>query len=190
MRRLIQLLSNAIARRAVMRSAIVNVAADAKVDYRGMRRRPPSRLSIGAGSIFEGSIAADRSGCSVTIGKRTFFGMSTIVTAESVDIGDDVLVSWGCTIVDHDSHSLDWQQRQHDVTDHYQGRKDWKAVPVRPVRIGNKAWIGFNVIILKGVTVGEGAMVAAGSVVRHDVPDYTLVAGNPAVVVRSLSRGN
>ena len=59
---------------------------------------------------------------------------------------------------------------------------------MRPVRIGNKAWIGFNVIILKGVTVGEGAMVAAGSVVRHDVPAYTLVAGNPAVVVRSLSR--
>lgn len=187
--RLIQLLFNAIARRVVMRSARVHVAADAKVNYRGMRRRPPSVLSIGAGSIFEGSIAADRSGCSVTIGERTFFGQSTIVTAERVDIGDDVLVSWGCTIVDHDSHSLDWQQRQHDVTDHYQGRKDWQAVPVRPVRIGNKAWIGFNVIILKGVTVGEGAMVAAGSVVRHDVPDYTLVAGNPAVVVRSLSRG-
>lgn len=190
MRRILHLLSNALARRSVLRNSKVSIAADAKVDYCGMRRRPPSLLAIGAGSIFEGSIAADRTGCSVSIGDRTFFGQSTIVTAERVDIGDDVLVSWGCTIVDHDSHALDWQERQRDVAEHYHGRKDWTHVRVRPVRIGNKAWIGFNVIILKGVTVGEGAMVAAGSVVTHDVPAYTLVAGNPACVVRSLRRGD
>lgn len=48
------------------------------------------------------------------------------------------------------------------------------------VYIGNDAWIGFNSAILKGVTIGKGAIVGAHSVVTHDVPDYTIVAGNPA----------
>ena len=60
-------------------------------------------------------------------------------------------------------------------------------VKIAPVRIGDKAWIGFNAIILKGVTVGEGAIVAAGAVVTKDVPPYTIVAGNPARVIRTLS---
>ncbi len=52
--------------------------------------------------------------------------------------------------------------------------------------IVNKVWIGFNVIILKGVTIGEGAIVAAGAVVTKDVSAWTIVAGNPAVVVKKL----
>jgi acetyltransferase-like isoleucine patch superfamily enzyme len=56
-----------------------------------------------------------------------------------------------------------------------------------PVVIEDKVWIGFNVIILKGVRVGEGAVVAAGSVVTKDVPPYCVVAGNPAHVVKELA---
>ncbi|MCB0501084.1 MAG: hypothetical protein KDD32_00210 [Bacteroidetes bacterium] len=52
--------------------------------------------------------------------------------------------------------------------------------------IKDKAWIGFNVIILKGVTIGEGAVVGAGSVVTKDVPDYTIVVGNPAKLIKKL----
>lgn len=55
-----------------------------------------------------------------------------------------------------------------------------------PVYIGDKVWIGFNVIILKGVDIGEGAVVAAGSVVTKNVPEWTLVGGNPAKVIRQL----
>lgn len=54
----------------------------------------------------------------------------------------------------------------------------------RPVKIGDRCWIGCNSIILKGVTLGEGAVVAAGSVVTKDVPPRTLVGGNPARVLR------
>jgi acetyltransferase-like isoleucine patch superfamily enzyme len=59
-------------------------------------------------------------------------------------------------------------------------------VKVAKVKICNKAWIGYNVVILKGVVVGEGAVVAAGSVVTKDVEPYTLVAGNPARKIRDL----
>ena len=55
-----------------------------------------------------------------------------------------------------------------------------------PVRIQSKAWVGFNVSILKGVTVGEGAVIGAGSVVTKDVPPNTIAVGNPAQVVRHL----
>lgn len=60
--------------------------------------------------------------------------------------------------------------------------KDWSTVKSAPIKICDKAWIGFNAIILKGVTIGEGAVVGAGAVVTHDVPPWTIVAGNPAVV--------
>lgn len=57
------------------------------------------------------------------------------------------------------------------------------AEHVGSVTIGNRAWIGPNVIILRNVTIGEGAVIAAGAVVSHDVPPYTLVGGVPAKVI-------
>lgn len=58
----------------------------------------------------------------------------------------------------------------------------------RPVHIGKNAWIACQVTILKGVTIGEGAVVAAGSIVTRDVPPYTVVAGNPAKIVKYLKQ--
>ena len=55
-----------------------------------------------------------------------------------------------------------------------------------PIRIEDKVWIGMDVLILKGVTIGEGSVVAARSVVTKSIPPYSLVAGNPARVVKSL----
>lgn len=96
------------------------------------------------------------------------------------------MIAWGCTVVDHNSHSLRWSERKDDVVNWLEGKKDWTHVKCASVTIGNKAWIGFNSTILKGVTVGEGAIVAASSVVTRDVPPFTIVAGNPAKVVREL----
>ncbi len=56
--------------------------------------------------------------------------------------------------------------------------------PARPVRIGNNVWIGFDSVVLPGVTIGDGSIVGCRSVVADDVPPYTLVAGNPARVIR------
>ncbi len=55
-----------------------------------------------------------------------------------------------------------------------------------PIHIKDKVWIGFNVIILKGVTIGEGAVIAAASVVTKDIPDWSLAGGNPAKVIKEL----
>jgi acetyltransferase-like isoleucine patch superfamily enzyme len=166
--------------------AKMQVSTEARVGWRRIRIKDGCILSIGKGSIVEAAVAFERPGSHVSIGTRTFVGASLIACAERIEIGDDVLISWGCTIVDHDSHSLAWKHRSRDVEEWFHGRKDWRHVEKAAVRIGDKAWIGMNAILLKGVQVGEGAVVGAGSVVTKDVAPYTIVAGNPARPVREL----
>ena len=157
------------------------------------------RVEIGEKCHIDGSIILEREVGKVTIGDRTYLGAgTTIICAQEIRIGSDVLTAWGITIVDHDSHSIRWQNRADDVERWRVGLleggpkraaqlKNWDVVPIFPVVIGDKVWIGFNAIILKGVTVGEGAVIAAGSVVTKDVPPYCIVAGNPARVVKELA---
>ncbi|NIO39759.1 MAG: acyltransferase [Burkholderiales bacterium] len=185
--RLLASLLNWVWRLRIVRHDGIAISPKSKVAYRKIRLVPGCKLSIGAGSIVQSAIAFDRPGGEVKVGERTFIGGSLLVCAEKIEVGDDVLISWGCTIVDHDSHALAWAQRRDDVTDWYHGRKDWTNVERAVVRISDKAWIGFNAIILKGVHIGEGAVVGAGAVVTSDVPPFTIVAGNPARPIRELA---
>ncbi|WP_369813950.1 DapH/DapD/GlmU-related protein [Flavobacterium sp. KJJ] len=104
-------------------------------------------------------------------------------------------MAWGTFVYDHNSHSLDYKERQNDIlqqlSDYREGKfftenKNWDVVDSKPIKICSNAWIGMNCIILKGVTIGEGAIVGAGSVVTKDVPAWTVVGGNPAVVIKKL----
>jgi acetyltransferase-like isoleucine patch superfamily enzyme len=145
-------------------------------------------LRIGKRSIVECHIFFERETSQVYIGERTFIGASSLMCAEEIYIGDDVLIAFGATIADHNSHSLDFSFRASDVELWYEGKKKWDHVEIKPVRIEDRAWIGMHSIILKGVHIGEGAVVGAGAVVTKDVPPYTLVAGNPAHPMRSLTK--
>ncbi|MNN74185.1 putative acetyltransferase [compost metagenome] len=97
-------------------------------------------------------------------------------------------------IYDHDSHSLDYRERQKDINKILDTRnlnndienKNWECVKHAPITIGDNVWIGFQAAILKGVTVGEGAIIAAKAVVTKDVPAWSVVAGNPARVVKEI----
>ena len=153
-------------------------------------------LVIGENSLVEGKFVFEKETGEIKIGDRVFIGGGTnFICINGINVGDDVMFSWGCTVMDNDGHSLNWEERKNDVSDWIKGIKEnkvgkyknWINVSSAPIHIGNKAWIGFNVIILKGVTIGEGAAVAAGSVVTKDVSAYTVVAGNPAKVVKKLS---
>ena len=84
-----------------------------------------------------------------------------------IEIGENVIISENVIIRDSDNHQIT-------------GGNSMFA----PVIIKDNAWIGMSAIILKGVTVGEGAIVAAGSVVTKDVPPHTIVAGVPARVIK------
>ncbi|APG10507.1 acetyltransferase [Bradyrhizobium japonicum] len=169
------------------RSGTVALGRGTSLAWRRLRRVRGNRLTIGDESIVHANIIFEDQGADIRIGSRTYIGLSNLICFRSVTIGDDVLVSWGATIVDHDSHSLEWDLRRNDVRDWARNQKTWTHVPTAPVVVADKSWIGFNVTVLKGVTIGEGAVVAACSVVTRDVPPYALVAGNPARVIRMLS---
>lgn len=153
--------------------------------FRSSRHR---KIFMGAKCLIACRFSLDRDEAAISVGDRCFIGKSHLVAAQKIDIEDDVIISWGVTVVDHNSHSLDSELRSEDVLNWMQGRKDWTDVAISPVRICKKSWIGFNAVILKGVTIGEGAVVGACSVVTKDVPPYTVVAGNPARIIRQLEK--
>jgi acetyltransferase-like isoleucine patch superfamily enzyme len=168
-------------------SGAVSIGRGTSFSWRRVRRASGNRLKIGSESVVHANISFEDRGGEIRIGDRSFVGLANLTCYRRISIGDDVLVSWGVTIVDHDSHNPNWELRRSDVREWAQGRKDWSNVAHAPVVIANKAWIGFNVTILKGVTIGEGAVVAACAVVTKDVPPYSVVAGNPAQVIRKLA---
>jgi galactoside O-acetyltransferase len=96
------------------------------------------------------------------------------------------MFGWGVTLVDHNSHGVAFSSRAGDTERWLNGTKDWSKVKISPVIIEDKVWVGFDAVILKGVTVGEGAVIGARAVVTKSVAPWTIVAGNPAQVVRSL----
>lgn len=91
--------------------------------------------------------------------------------------------------MDNLTHPLDYKARRahfSEITTHRHSEKI--DLGDMPVTIRQDAWIGAHSLVLRGVTIGEGAIVAAGSVVTKDVPPFTIVAGNPAKIVRELEQ--
>jgi len=174
----------------ISRSGRAIIGPGCAVRWWGLRAlRRGGRLTVGRESIVRCRIDFDSAEGHVFIGNRCYLGASHFVCHTGISLGDDVIMSWGVTVVDHDSHSLAWNERRNDVADWKRGAKDWSFVTVKPVRIGSKAWIGFGASILKGVTIGEGAVIAANAVVTRDVAPWTVVAGNPAKLIRQLDEG-
>lgn len=183
MRRSIKGVLSLIAKHARSRQGYVTIGARSFFLFYKLHMRRGCDVRVGNDCDLHCRISFDREQAKVAIGDRCYIGASHIVCANQVLIGNDVIVSWGVTIVDHNSHTLDWSGRAHDVLEWKTGQKDWAKVRSAPVRIEDKVWIGFNASILKGVTIGEGAVIAAGAMVSRDVPPYTVVAGNPGRVI-------
>lgn len=147
------------------------------------------RITIGADNDLGGLWLIHEPDGQITMGSRIELTEGCdLDVVESLTLGDDVFVAAQVYIADHDSHSPDWSLRAKDHYARREGKKDWSVVPRAPVRIEDKAWIGRRAMVLKGVTIGEGAIVAAGAVVTRSVPPWTVVAGVPAEEVRKLDR--
>jgi acetyltransferase-like isoleucine patch superfamily enzyme len=149
----------------------------------------PARIVVGAKTLVDGELLVHDYGGRIEIGESSYIGAGTRVwSGEHVRIGAHVFVAHNVTITDTNSHQIDAGER----AEHYQrtvveGRAFEKgSIKTAPIDIGDHAWINFNVAILKGVTIGEGAIIGAGSVVTKNVPPYVLCAGNPAQVIRAL----
>jgi acetyltransferase-like isoleucine patch superfamily enzyme len=108
------------------------------------------------------------SGAKLTLGKGGMNIGCRMVVSDSISLGNNVYIGDYSCIRDNDSHSIS-------------GGTNGRAAPVN---IGNNVWIGMNATILKGVTIGDGAVVAANSLVNRSVPPNALVGGVPARVIR------
>ena len=111
----------------------------------------------------------------INIGNHCVLNGTMIQCRERVEIRDYCMFGPGVRIVDNDSHrvSIDIEERR-------------KSPSSSPIIIHKNVWVGMNSIILKGVEIGENSIVAAGSVVTKSVPENTLVAGNPAKIIKEL----
>ena len=159
----------------------------------GLLRWPGGRIRIGTGvslvSSWRRATAASLKapvrlrvfgpGACIEIGEGAqLSGVSITARSTTISIGRQVLLAPNCVIVDSDFHAH-WPPEARIHEPGYEGDA--------PVSIGDYAWIGMEAIILKGVRIGEGAIIGAGSVVTRDVPPRCLAAGNPARVIRSLA---
>jgi acetyltransferase-like isoleucine patch superfamily enzyme len=113
----------------------------------------------------------------IIIGDNVGISGSTIKATASITIGNNVLIGSGCLISDNDSHPIHYQDR---ILGNNNKTKSC------PIKIKDNVFIGARSIILKGITIGEGAVIGAGSVVSKDVPPLSIVCGNPAKVVKYL----
>ena len=148
-----------------------------------------SKITVGSGCLIEGTLATHTHKSQIVIGNNVFIGNNSLLGSScSIIVEDNVLISFDCLIQDSDNHSSISTERLTDTYDWKNGRQHrWDLTPMKPIHIKKLAWIGAKSIILKGVTIGEGAIVAAGSVVTKDVAPYTIVGGNPAKFIKETT---
>lgn len=108
----------------------------------------------------------------ISFGSRVDVGENVVIRGGGgIFIGNDVLIAAGAAIMSQ-GHPLSPPR--------------WGRNVSKPISIGNEVWIGAHAVVLPGVTIGNGAIVAAGAVVSRDVPSYAVVAGVPARVIRTI----
>ncbi|CAK1362772.1 putative acetyltransferase [Cercospora beticola] len=150
-------------------------SADAQEKLEAQREQDLGQIlgHIGKGAYIEPPFAFDY-GCNISIGDR-FYGAFrlTIIDCGLVTIGDRVMVGPGVSIFAA-THETEVQSRRDDIEF------------AKPVTIGNDCWIGGHVVILPGVTIGDGCTIAAGSIVTKDIPAWSVAMGSPARVVRKV----
>ncbi len=151
----------------------------------------PEQIVIGDHACIMGEVLVMTPTAHISIGHHSFLGRNSRVWASlSVTVGNHVLISHLVDIIDNNSHSLNYRDRRVDAINLFENKvpTDMTRVMAAPVVIHDDVWIGAKSTILKGVTIGQGAVIAAGSVVTRDVAEFTLVAGNPARAVKELPR--
>lgn len=143
----------------------------------------PKTIRIGANTLFMGQVIILRDGARVEIGEWSFVGPGAkLWSMESIRIGSRVQISHGVHVFDNNSHSLSALERHNGFRKLMEnGTRDLtENISHAAINIEDDVWIGFNAAIMKGVTIGQGAIIGANAVVTKDVERFSMVVGNPA----------
>lgn len=147
-----------------------------------------TNIEIGKNCSIRGDIAIYSSSARITIGDNVYIGPGTVLEcAQEIVIGDHVLISSHCNVIDTNSHSIHSEERKQDTLNLHKGlaHKNWDDVVSKKIEIGDSCWLGLRSIIIKGVVLAKGTIVAAGSVVTHNTQPFSVMAGNPARQVKT-----
>jgi acetyltransferase-like isoleucine patch superfamily enzyme len=149
------------------------------------------KIKIGRNCHIYGSLTVLPFSGSISFGDHCSFGdLSRIVSGKQVHIGNRVMIAHNVNILDNNSHPKDARLRHDDFMNAYStGVKEYD-LSAQAITIQDDVWIGFNSIILKGVTIGKGAIIGAGSVVTKDVDPWTVNVGNPLRCIQKLEPVN
>jgi acetyltransferase-like isoleucine patch superfamily enzyme len=166
------------------------------------RSRRPSAIEIGkAASIYLGVMFDLGSEAHVKIGAFTLINGARIISDREITIGEHCLISWNVVLMDTYRFSFEASGRRKQLEEvahisngarttsarvEPEGGQAVRFPTADPIHIGANVWIGFDSCILPGVRIGDGSVVGARSVVVEDVPPLTVVAGNPARIIRTL----
>ena len=125
----------------------------------------------------------------VKLGDYALVHGARIICDSEISVGDYSLISWNVVLMDAYRVPFDSSARRKELelASARHPRVLGGTAPARPIRIERSVWIGFDACILPGVTIGEGSIVGAKSVVKFDIPPFTIAAGNPARVIREIS---
>ncbi len=145
------------------------------------------RVGKGA-SVYLGTMFDVGTSGRVSFGEFALCNGARIVCDAEITIGDHALISWNVVLMDTYRVPFDPVLRRDAVARAGSGwpRRIDGGVDARPIHIGHTVWIGFDACVMPGVTIGEGAIVGARSVVTEDVEPFTIVAGNPARMIRRI----
>ena len=154
------------------------------------RSRASIGLRVGRGASLEQTVLDVGPNGQISLGEFAFVSSARIICDSEVEIGEYALIGWNVVIMDTYRVPVDVEMRRHELerTSVTPERRLANDGEPRPVRIGPNVWIGFEACVLPGVIIGEGAVIGARSVVRENVPPFTVIAGNPARIVRVLDR--
>jgi acetyltransferase-like isoleucine patch superfamily enzyme len=175
------------------RNTLAEIAQSSKISPDIIINNPfkdSRRIKIGNRCIIsDAELVLFGHGGQISIGDECFIGKGTrIWSGKNITIGNNVLISHNVNIHDNGSHPLNSLEREEDFRHLYKTGKlrdtDNFDLKDADVIIGDNAWLGFNSTITKGVTVGKGAIIGAYSFVTKDVPDFSVVVGNPARVIK------
>ena len=153
------------------------------------RSQRPGAVHIGRGaSVYLGVMFDLGPSARLSIGDFSLLNGSRIIANASVTIGDYCLISWNTVLMDTRRVPRDPLERRKalEFAPQTAERRVEGDATAKPIEIGNGVWIGFDSCVLPGVTIGDGSIVGARSVVVEDVPAYSIVVGNPARVIRQL----
>ena len=158
-----------------------------------------ARMSIGDNCVIKSSFLSNLVGlyqrtiivtrcpeAEVKIDNNVGISGATIYARNSITIGDNTCIGGNVKILDNDFHPLEWEERNR-LLQSEDGGEATDLIPSKPIVIGKNCFIGCNAIILKGTVLGDGCVVGAGAVVCGTFPENSVIAGNPAKVVRTLN---